>query len=406
MDAEFPEGYLNYLEYHPIAFYQDEQVPAILGSIFENNTAINCANALYLNSGSYNTLVCNLMLENTPNAIRDDRLDRVSHAAVVTVLCSKVDPAPTANKPPQPPFPTVLIAPLTAQVGVPFSGTLVAFTDPEGSTLTYGLSGLPGGLSMNAGNPSLIAAAFNPVISGTPVKEGTYTLTYSATDEQGATGLVSFDLIVKPASVASVVTGNFEGFLDKLECGSIRGWVWDRNKPNTSFTVEFYLETGSPVVTTILGRTEANIYRTDLKDAGKGNGVHAYNFSPPSTLKNGALVRARVLGSTYILKGSPKAYLCANARLSAEEPTDLRVTVLGNPITGDAIEIEIRGAEGQPVHWQLSDVQGRLLIQHRIERAGAVERQTVPVSSQPAGLLWLRVSTADQFKTVRVLKAQ
>ncbi|WP_421827517.1 putative Ig domain-containing protein [Larkinella sp.] len=406
VDAEYPEGYLNYLEYHPVAFYQDEQVPAILGSIFENNTAINCNNALYVNSGSYNTLVCNLKLENSANAIRDDRFDRVSHAAMATVLCVKPSPTPTANKPPQPPSPTVLIAPLTAQVGVPFSGTLVAFTDPEGGTLTYGLSELPGGLSTNTGNRSLSATAFNHIITGTPVKEGTYKLTYSATDEQGAMGQVSFDLIVKPADIAPVVTGNFEGFLDKLECESIRGWVWDRNKPNTPLTVEFYLETGSPAVTTILGRTEANIYRTDLKTAGKGNGVHAYNFSPPAGLKNGAMVRARVLGSTYLLKGSPKAYQCANARLSAEETTDLRVTVLGNPVVGTALEIEIRGAEGQPVHWQLSDVQGRLITRNRVERAGAVERQTVLIAGQPAGLLWLRVSTTDQFKTVRVLKAE
>ncbi|RCR68830.1 T9SS C-terminal target domain-containing protein [Larkinella punicea] len=87
VDADFPEGYLNYLEYNPVTFYQDERIPAVLGSIFENNTAINCNNALYVNSGSYNTLVCNLKLENSPNAIRDDRLDRVSHASVSTSLC-------------------------------------------------------------------------------------------------------------------------------------------------------------------------------------------------------------------------------------------------------------------------------------------------------------------------------
>ncbi|MFC5412549.1 T9SS type A sorting domain-containing protein [Larkinella bovis] len=87
VDAEFPEGYLNYVEYHQRGFYQDEQIPVLLGTIFENNTAINCDNALYLNTGSYNTLVCNLVLENSANAVRDDHLERASHASVATSSC-------------------------------------------------------------------------------------------------------------------------------------------------------------------------------------------------------------------------------------------------------------------------------------------------------------------------------
>jgi hypothetical protein len=408
VDAVFPEGYLNYLEYHPVGFYQDEQIPGVLGSIFENNTAINCDHGLYLNSGSYNTLVCNLKLENSGD-VKDDRFDRVTHASVGTALCTKVTaPAPPANKPPVPPTPTVLIGPLTGQVGLPFSGTLVAFTDPEGGALTYGLSGLPNGLSvaLASANRSISAAAATPrIVTGTPTTAGTFVLTYSATDEQGAATSVSFTLTVTPAP-PPVVTGNFEGFLDKLECGSIRGWVWDRNKPNTSFTVEFFLQTGSPVVTTVLGRAEANIYRSDLKEAGKGNGVHAYNFVTPSILKNGAMVQARVLGSTYLLKGSPKAYQCASARLSAEPNPDFQVVVLGNPVTNDAVEVEVRGAEGQLLRLQLTDIQGRIISDYQVEQATAIESHRLSVRNQSTGLLGLRVSTPFQSKTVKVLKSE
>ncbi|MBC3788536.1 T9SS type A sorting domain-containing protein [Spirosoma utsteinense] len=88
VDAGFPEGYLNYLQYQPgAARYVEEQIPAILGSIFQNNTAINCDHALYLNSGSYNTLVCNLKLKNSTILLKDDRLDRVSHASIRTASC-------------------------------------------------------------------------------------------------------------------------------------------------------------------------------------------------------------------------------------------------------------------------------------------------------------------------------
>ncbi|RYF65249.1 MAG: T9SS type A sorting domain-containing protein, partial [Cytophagaceae bacterium] len=88
VDANFPEGYLNYLQYQPgVNRYVEEQIPAILGSIFQNNTAINCDHALHLNSGSYNTLVCNLKLKNSTILLKDDRLDRVSHASIRTTSC-------------------------------------------------------------------------------------------------------------------------------------------------------------------------------------------------------------------------------------------------------------------------------------------------------------------------------
>ncbi len=88
VDDAFPEGYLNYLEYHPVNFYNDEHIPALLGSIFENNTAINCDNALYLNSGSYNTVVCNMNLQNGGGVVKDTPFDKVSHASVETGSCT------------------------------------------------------------------------------------------------------------------------------------------------------------------------------------------------------------------------------------------------------------------------------------------------------------------------------
>ena len=295
------------------------------------------------------------------------------------------------NKPPVAPTPTVLIAPLTAQVGVPFSGTLVAFTDPEGETLTYGLSGLPNGLSINT---------TSRVISGTATVAGDFVLTYMATDPQLATNSVSFVLTVNPAETTTV-TGNFEGYLDKVECGTIRGWVWDRNKPNTPVTVEFY--TGS----TVWGSVVANIYRVDLKNAGKGNGAHAYSFDVPATLKNGTsrLIYGRVQGSTFVLKDSGKPLTCnVPVRLSAETAPDLQVTVLGNPVSGQSIAVEIRGTEGQPVGVQLTDGTGRILTTRQIDSAQAVEHQTLSLQNQPAGLLLLRVTSGSKSVMVKVLK--
>ncbi|RRB07836.1 hypothetical protein [Larkinella rosea] len=156
--------------------------------------------------------------------------------------------------------------------------------------------------------------------------------------------------------VVPLVSGSFDGFVYGADCSTFRGWAWDRKKPNTPLTVEFYRDRSG----TVLGSTIANIYRQDRKDAGKGNASHAYNFSPPGSVTSGALIRARVLGSTYELKRGVKAYQCAPARLSAETGSQLQVMVLGNPVF-DQVEVEIRGAERQPLRLQMTDASGRLV---------------------------------------------
>ncbi|MGM9507690.1 choice-of-anchor Q domain-containing protein [Larkinella sp. GY13] len=307
-----------------------------------------------------------------------------------TIRCQNGTPPPPPNKPPVAPAMT----PLTIQQGVNFTTTLPVFTDPENGILSYALAGLPGGLTFTSGTRQM---------SGKTEIAGSFALTYSATDDKGATNSVSFNLTVNPAE--TVVTGSFEGYLDKLDCGGIRGWVWDRNKPNTPITVEFYLEP-SPGTITPLGSTLANIYRVDLKEAGKGNGAHAYNFTPPGSVTNGTRVLARVLGSTFILKGSPKEYQCnAPTRLSAESTTALEVMVLGNPVSNQ-VEVEIRGAEGKPLHVQLTDINGHLVSEQRVPQAATVEHHRLLVFHQAPGVLLLRVSTPTQQKTARILKGK
>ncbi|RCR70623.1 putative Ig domain-containing protein [Larkinella punicea] len=298
---------------------------------------------------------------------------------------------PVGNQPPVPPLPTVLIAPLTAQEDVPFSATLPAFTDPEGSTLTYALSGLPAGLSLGSANR---------MISGTPTEPGSFLLTYSATDEPGSTNSVSFVLTVNPASTTTV-TGSFDGYLDKVECGTIRGWVWDRNKPNTPVTVEFYTDD------TVWGSTVANIYRDDLKNAGKGNGAHAYRFEVPVTLKGTGphLISARVQGSTFVLKNSGKLLNCPlPVRKGAEQPENLEMIVLGNPVFGPTLGVEVRGAEGQPLRLQLTDANGRAVADWAVEAAAKVEQKTLFLGHQPAELLFLRATSGSRSATMKVLK--
>ncbi|MBC3789413.1 RICIN domain-containing protein, partial [Spirosoma utsteinense] len=131
VDADYPEGYFNYLEYHQMSVYQDERIPAVLGTIFESNRANNCANGLYLNTGSYNTVVCDLQLVNS-GGMKDSPLDNISHGAVGTGGCSPI------TQPVSAPVATVSLNWVTSPAGLQVSINGQVRTTPYSQTFVVG----------------------------------------------------------------------------------------------------------------------------------------------------------------------------------------------------------------------------------------------------------------------------
>jgi hypothetical protein len=97
---------------------------------------------------------------------------------------------------------------------------------------------------------------------------------------------------------------------------------------------------------------------------------------------------------------------CSSGRLASSETLEmpLQVTVLGNPVNNSQVAIEVRGAGGQPLRLQLTDLTGQPISERLIEPAGELERATMSLSGQGAGLLLLRVVTPTQSQTVKLLK--
>ncbi|MBF9222399.1 LamG-like jellyroll fold domain-containing protein [Hymenobacter ruricola] len=79
----------------------------------------------------------------------------------------------------------------------------------------------------------------------------------------------------------------------------------------------------------------------------------------------------------------------------------LQVQVLGNPVLGGQAEVEISGAQGQPVTLSLCNLLGAVMWQQRVPATGG--RASVPVPSA-AGLYVLRASTSARTATTKLVK--
>ncbi|HET6208788.1 MAG TPA: putative Ig domain-containing protein, partial [Jatrophihabitans sp.] len=77
----------------------------------------------------------------------------------------------------------------TGTVGTAASLQIVATDSASGQTLTYSATGLPTGLSINAGTG---------LISGTPTTAGSYSVTVTVKDTTNATGTASFSWTINP----------------------------------------------------------------------------------------------------------------------------------------------------------------------------------------------------------------
>ncbi|RIV27283.1 hypothetical protein DYU11_02935 [Fibrisoma montanum] len=126
---------------------------------------------------------------------------------------------------------------------------------------------------------------------------------------------------------------------------------------------------------------------------------HSYKAAGP--LAENARITA-YLNGTLVYGQEPTV---SGARVgSSDGESALRVTVLGNPIVGDQIDVAVSGVEGQPLRLLVTDVQGQVVAEYQTERAASVERHQLSVSCKPAGMLLLQVSTNREKQTIKLLK--
>jgi len=82
-------------------------------------------------------------------------------------------------------------------------------------------------------------------------------------------------------TVTEPLPPNYDGTLDVVDCGRIRGWAADRNRLNTPISVSIY--EGGTLLATVL----ADQSRPDVGSYVGDNGIHGFNIPFPDRLKDG-----------------------------------------------------------------------------------------------------------------------
>ena len=147
-------------------------------------------------------------------------------------------------------------------------------------------------------------------------------------------------------------------------------------------------------------------------------GVIGWTTDPVQVLPSGVfldprtttlLLQARQNGQVVSLNFNFRAFCVANypgntARTAALEPgSGLEVMVMENPTVGDYAEVSVWGAHNQPLQLKVSNSRGEWISEQSVDRASPAERRKVQLG-RATGIYFLQVSTADQTKTVKILR--
>ena len=291
----------------------------------------------------------------------------------LSVCSTTANTAPTVANP---------IGPQSATVGIGYTLSLASvFTDAETpNQLTLSVSSLPAGLS------------FTPpaTISGTPSMSGVTSVTVMATDPGGLSASNTFTLTVNlvgstppPPTASFSLTGVTTVSCEVLSAGQRR----------LTFTPRYAGLDGSPVsfsvVNELLPTTSPGPYTLNLYTDNSVITLRALQGGVSSQFSYGWLAACN-----------------PGARLGGGAEVPLTVTVLGNPVVGETVEVEVRGGEGQALTLSVVDERGHRVVEQSVGRAGVVERQRLSLGQTPAGVLLLRVSTATQSQTLKLLKVE
>ncbi|GAB3965149.1 hypothetical protein GCM10028806_03850 [Spirosoma terrae] len=277
-----------------------------------------------------------------------------------------------------PPIVANTIAPQYSTAGSGFNFQIpgATFTDAETPTnLVLSVSGLPNGLNF-------VAPA---TISGTPTTTvgSPFTITVTATDPGGLSASTNFLLTVNQGNTPE---GSFAiANVTTVSCVAVT--TYERQ---LTFNPVYTGITGSPIsfsVTNEMPPTTAPGPYT----------LRLYTDKPAITLV--AVQNGTQVSYTY----NWLAVCNSGARQRVSQESTLQVSVLGNPIHGEDVDLEVRGAVGSPLNVSMLNEIGRLTSERQIPQPAALERLTLKVG-RDSGIYFLNVQSGNQQQVIKIIR--
>jgi membrane protein involved in D-alanine export len=117
---------------------------------------------------------------------------------------------------------------------------------------------------------------------------------------------VCFGLLIFSGRLGAGPEFNYVGAFDRADCEEVVGWALDKHQPDSPLSIDLY--EGKKYVTTI----DADQFRQDLRDAGYGNGQHAFRVQTPPQFKDGRphALSISVTGTKKKITPTPRIILC------------------------------------------------------------------------------------------------
>ncbi|WP_421830016.1 cellulose binding domain-containing protein [Larkinella sp.] len=227
--------------------------------------------------------------------------------------------------------------------------------------------------------------------------------TYLKVNNEGNVPLAYGDLTVRywftPEGTASL---NY--FIDyaKLGNANVTGQFVPVDPVRTG--AETYLELKiNPAVGTLYPLSNTGNIQYRISKANWSNFVetddHSYKAAAPFSEND----RITVYYQGNLVYGT-EPVVASGARLSVSETSEgLHVRVLSNPVS-DVFDVELSAPAGEEVRLQLTDLQGRTVLQQAVLATGQRQRQTMTVRHQAAGLYLLRAQAGQQSRLIKIVK--
>ena len=127
----------------------------------------------------------------------------------------------------------------------------------------------------------------------------------------------------------------FRGYVDSCGGGEVRGWVWDRLRPQCGLRVEIYS------AGVLIGSSKADLFREDLAANGIGDGRHGFTFPLPPGDFPEETIAAKVEQSEFWLIDSGSRQLPQLMNSAARGLPLLRPALSMRGV--DALDVEIAG---------------------------------------------------------------